>query len=130
MPCSCGLEVDASCELQLTLRLLAGSVDRAETLGSRTGRIGAIRIRNTIVNIAIRVSEGWVIEEVVRLSTELELHPLRDREVLEDTEVHRGETGTVELVASTISCPQEDRARPHGRRGEGAGEVVNAICNR
>ena len=82
------------------------------------------------MDITIGVGEGRCIEEVVRLGTELELHPLRDREVLEDPEVDRSETGALELVAFHISSTSVERVpagREHGRRSEGAGEVGDTV---
>lgn len=87
------LEVDASRKLQLSLRLLAGSIDRAETVRSWAGRVGAVCIRNTIVNVGIRIGECGVIEEIVGLCAKLELYPLRDGEILEDAEVDCCVTG-------------------------------------
>src|ERR1700733_9376640 len=131
--CSERLEVDASRELQLSLRLLAGSVDRAEAVRSWAGRVGAVCIRNTIVNVGIRIDECGVIEEVVRLGAKLELYPLRDREILEDAEVHCGVTGAVELVATHIPCASVDQVPVHRDRrwrSEGPAKVGETVRNR
>ena len=55
------------------------------------------------MDLAVRIGERRIVEDVVGLGAKLELHPLRDAEVLEETKVRRVESGTVELIACHVA---------------------------
>lgn len=104
----------------------ARAADRPEAI-SRTRCNRAVRLRQTIVDVAIRIRKLRRIEQVVRLRPQLELHALRDRKLLEDAEVDDMVTRPEELVTFHVSRAREIRAPAGARRDrrnpEGAGEV-------
>src|ERR1700761_8198450 len=103
------LEIDARSKLQLTFRLLSHGVDRSEALSSAR-RVRSVRLRQTVVDIAIRIHELRCVEQVVCLRPQLEPHTFCNRKILEDSEIHRVISRAEELVALHIAGPRVVRA--------------------
>src|SRR5271169_382130 len=76
---------------------------------ARTKAWGAVEVADGVADVAVRTdgtgSSGEVlaVEEVKHLGSQLQLHALRDGDVLDDREVHVGEAWAVEGVPGNVA---------------------------